>query len=147
MSNCTDGNIRLVDGNTLYEGRVEVCINGAWGTVCSSTYNSWWSNYRWSTTDSKVVCRQLGHMEFGINSSFSNYLMCSIGSVAYPAATQFGQGTGPIFISDVHCTGQESNLFDCSYRSVPRLLCTHNHDVGVKCEGIHVCICCISNVI
>ena len=64
MSNCTDGNIRLVDGNTPYEGRVEVCINRAWGTVCSR----WYYYYRWSTTDSKVVCRELGHMEFGSNS-------------------------------------------------------------------------------
>ena len=138
MSNCTDGDVRLVDGNAPYEGRVEMCINRAWGTVCSTYSGGWWWNNRWSTPDSNVVCRQLGHMELGSSSSFSNCLTCSIGSVPYTTATQFGQGTGPIFISDVQCTGQESNLFDCSYRSVPTSSCTHYHDAGVKCEGIHI---------
>ena len=52
-----------------YEGRVEVCINRVWGTVCSSRYNPyWWSwsySYYWGTPDSNVVCKQLGHMELG----------------------------------------------------------------------------------
>ena len=68
MSNCSDGDIRLVGGNTQYEGRVEVCLNRAWGTVCSSRYSNWWWSYyyyRWSSTDTNVVCRQLGHMELG----------------------------------------------------------------------------------
>ena len=70
MSDCEDGDVRLVGGNTQYEGRVEVCINHVWGTVCSSRYSRysywWWSyNYYWGTTDSNVVCRQLGHMELG----------------------------------------------------------------------------------
>ena len=69
MADCEDGDIRLVGGNTQYEGRVEVCINRVWGTVCSSRYNPywwWWSySYYWGTPDSNVVCRQLGHMELG----------------------------------------------------------------------------------
>ena len=68
MADCEDGDIRLVGGNTQYEGRVEVCINRVWGTVCSSRYYSswWWSTYYyWGTPDSNVVCRQLGHMELG----------------------------------------------------------------------------------
>ena len=70
-------------------------------------------------------------------------MTCSIGSVAYSTATQFGQGTGPIFIFVIDCTGQESNLFDCPYSSIPTSSCTHYYDVGVKCEGMHVYICCI----
>ena len=69
MADCKDGEIRLVGGNTIYEGRVEVCINQVWGTVCSSRkfpYWYWWSyGYYWGTPDSNVVCRQLGHMELG----------------------------------------------------------------------------------
>ena len=65
-SNCSDGDVRLVDGSVDYEGRVEVCINRVWGTVCSTTYRYSYSYYsRWDVNDAKVVCRQLGHQELG----------------------------------------------------------------------------------
>ena len=57
QSMCIDGDVRLVGGYSSYEGRVEVCINQAWGTVCD---NSWNSN------DANVVCGQLGFLQKGI---------------------------------------------------------------------------------
>ena len=68
MADCKNGDVRLVGGSTQYEGRIEVCINRVWGTVCSSRYYSWkwYYYYYWGTQDSNVVCRQLGHMELGI---------------------------------------------------------------------------------
>ena len=59
-----------------------------------------------------------------------------IGSVAYRTANQFGQGTGPILMFAIGCSGQESNLLDCSYRPFPHSTCSHYYDAGVKCEGI-----------
>ena len=56
-SSCNDGDVRLVGGNTENEGRVEVCINNAWGTVC---HNSW--GYQ----DANVVCGQLGYLQQGL---------------------------------------------------------------------------------
>ena len=56
MDNCNDGDIRLSGGNTQYEGKVEVCINRVWGGICSPG---------WGSFDSRVVCRQLGHLESG----------------------------------------------------------------------------------
>lgn len=49
----TDGGVRLVgqDGISASEGRVEVCINGEWGTVC---------DHNWGASDAEVVCGQLG---------------------------------------------------------------------------------------
>ena len=52
FSNCTTGEIRLTDGTTQYEGRVEVCINGVWGTVC---------DYNWGKKQAYAVCHQLGY--------------------------------------------------------------------------------------
>ena len=60
---------------------------------------------------------------------------CITGSLTYTSANQFEQGTGPILINSVHCSGHESNLLDCSYRPLPYSSCSHYYDVGVKCEG------------
>ena len=48
---CTHGDIRLAGGNTTAEGRVELCFNRTWGTVCDDD---------WDTSNAQVVCRQLG---------------------------------------------------------------------------------------
>ena len=64
-ANCSDGDVRLVGGSVInVEGRVEICINRVWGTVCSTTSRYYYSN--WDVNDAKVVCRQLGHQELGI---------------------------------------------------------------------------------
>ena len=53
-ASCNTGDIRLVDGNSTFEGRVEVCIQGLWGAI--SVYQSWYPSYDAMT----VICRQLG---------------------------------------------------------------------------------------
>ena len=57
-SPCTHGDMRLVDGSVPSEGRVEVCVDGQWGTVCSSL---WWNYNSWTKANSDVACRQLGY--------------------------------------------------------------------------------------
>ena len=57
-SQCNDGDVRLVGGISQYRGRVEVCLNKAWGTVCA------YSN--WGSQEAKIVCRQIGALTIGI---------------------------------------------------------------------------------
>ena len=50
--NCTHGSLRFVDGNVKHEGRLEICINGLWGTIC---------NNDWRDSDSRIACKQLNY--------------------------------------------------------------------------------------
>ena len=55
---CTDGDVRLVGGGNEFEGRVEVCFGGEWGTVCGDPSS-------WSSNHALVVCKQLFSSDLG----------------------------------------------------------------------------------
>ena len=59
---CVQGDIRLRGGRNSSQGRVELCNNNVWGTVCDDL---------WGTPDANVVCRQLGFASTG-----SKYVFC-----------------------------------------------------------------------
>ena len=56
VASCTTGQLQLVGGTSPNEGRVEICVNNVWGTVCDNS---------WENTDASVVCRQLGYFTQG----------------------------------------------------------------------------------
>ena len=61
LTACTSaeqGNIRLANGSTPYEGRVELCYNNLWGTVCDD---------KWGNVDAGIAYRQLGFSPWGTN--------------------------------------------------------------------------------
>ncbi|KAJ8029321.1 Deleted in malignant brain tumors 1 protein [Holothuria leucospilota] len=100
--------IRLVGGTSSFEGRVEVLHNGVWGTVCDDY---------WDVNDARVVCRQLGFTdaETALQNAF------------------FGQGSGIIWLDDLHCSGSEPSLFQCSHSGYGLHNCGHNEDASVRC--------------
>ena len=51
-TNCTTGDMRLVGGNSDSEGRLEICLDRQWGTVCDDS---------WDEQGAAVACRQLGY--------------------------------------------------------------------------------------
>ncbi|XP_072312495.1 neurotrypsin-like [Eucyclogobius newberryi] len=106
----TDGVVRLVGGDTPWEGRVEVFHNGDWGTICDD---------HWTQQHAEVVCRQLGYR----------------GRAEVVSDGTFGEGGGLILLDDVRCDGSETSLLDCPRGIWGRTDCAHSEDVGVRCRG------------
>ena len=102
--------VRIVDGRNIYEGRVEIYHDGQWGTVCDDN---------WERTDADVVCRELGFQE----------------AVAAHGNAYFGRGSGPIWLDDVSCRGNELTLNSCPSNNWGTHNCGHGEDAGVVCLG------------
>jgi len=107
--------LRLVDGASENEGRLEIQIGGVWGTVCDDF---------WEFTDADIACKQLG---------FSRALI----SQSIPLR---GDGL-PIFLYNVTCSGSESFIWDCPHMGVKNK-CFKEEDVNLVCfpngNNVHV---------
>ena len=109
---CQNGDVRLAGRtSSIYEGRVELCFNEQWGTVCDDF---------WGDNDATVVCRQLGYITDGAQAL----------SLAY-----FGQGTGQILLDNVECSGSESRLIECTANQIAAHNCIHLEDASVRCRA------------
>ena len=92
------------------EGRVEIYYNGEWGTVCDDF---------WDLRDAIVVCRQLGYTT----------------AVRRTIEAEFGEGTGTIWLDNIHCSGTENKLSECNANSFGSTNCYHRQDAGVVCAS------------
>ncbi|XP_048780216.2 scavenger receptor cysteine-rich type 1 protein M160-like isoform X2 [Ostrea edulis] len=103
--------VRLSDGQ-YGRGRVEVSVGGVWGSVASS---SGWT----SGNNARVVCASLG-FETGVAVTNGTYLY----------------GTGPVWIRDLICGGNERSIRDCTFTISGTNFYSRSSsspDVGVVC--------------
>ncbi len=87
---------------------MEVYVDGQWGTVCDDL---------WDINEADVVCRELGYPGGAIHAYLSAH---------------FGQGTDPILMDNMECSGNENSLHDCNH--VTSHNCGHHEDAGVVCR-------------
>ena len=109
---CNQGDIRVRGGTnttSTLQGRVEICNNNVWGTVCDDL---------WGTVDAQVACRQLGFSTTGATA-------LTLGAVP--------DGTGQIWLDNVQCRGTETRLIDCPANPLGQHNCVHAEDAGVRC--------------
>lgn len=104
------GALRLRDGQSRCDGRVEVSLDGVWGRVLDDA---------WDLRDASVVCRQLG---------------CGEVEQAYDASAP-GHGVLPVGLSQVHCEGSETSLTQCNVSVTLLAPVGTSRDVGVVCSG------------
>ena len=122
----SDESLRLADGGEAKEGRLEVCADddtsdntpARWGTVCDDY---------WTNEDADVACRVLGYERSEPHAG--RFLR-----------SRFGAGMGPIWLDDLLCDGDESNLLDCPLASGRRARdaigvhnCKAGEVAGVRC--------------
>ena len=102
--------LRLADGRGPCEGRVEMKLQGRWGTVTDDT---------WDMDDAEVVCQQLG---------------CGSAAGAY-LASRFRSVEAPIMLAFIDCQGDEAALWDCKIRGWGPYKGPHDFDTAVVCQG------------
>ncbi|NWI14415.1 DMBT1 protein, partial [Crypturellus soui] len=87
-------------------GRLELFHNGSWGTVCDDSFD---------LRDAAVACRQLGCGD----------------AISVHGGALFGEGTGPVLLDELACTGDEESLAQCSHQGLGIHNCRHKEDASI----------------
>eukprot|EP00062_Callorhinchus_milii_P023953 gi/632983377/ref/XP_007908617.1/ PREDICTED: scavenger receptor cysteine-rich type 1 protein M160-like [Callorhinchus milii] len=103
-----DWHLRLENGGSRCDGRVEIYHDGTWGRLLDDS---------WNISDAAVICRQ---QNCGSVISIYN-------------SSQYGEGTGPVWINNVQCTGTETHIWKCPHSTVASPS-RSSRDVGVLCS-------------
>ena len=121
---CSNGDIRLGDG-ALLRGRVEICINGTWGTIC---------DHHWTQQEASVVCSHLGYSPYGIRGRGHVSIVTIISLGAMASTNLFLNNEWPIGLFKLTCSGNETKIWDCSYKtSHEGQNCGQHNDASVFC--------------
>ena len=102
------------------QGHVELQYVGLWGSVCDDFFD---------LNDANVICRELGYPK---------------AENAHPFA-QFGVAERFIWLDDLACYGNESQLNDCPNTVWGTHDCFATEAASVTCSGMYVCTCVRTN--
>ncbi|XP_018798905.1 PREDICTED: lysyl oxidase homolog 2B [Bactrocera latifrons] len=108
--NKEEGAIRLVGGETEYEGNIEVLHNNKWGAICDD---------EWDALEGRVVCRQLGYP--------------GLKRVTHDG--YFGLARRRFWMDNMYCEGNEHELTDCHFEGWGTNDCEANEAAGVVCDS------------
>ena len=139
-SNCSNGAVRLTGGSNQYEGRVELCVNGVWGSVCDSG---------WDNREASTVCRQLGYQGLCFLAKYIDQLVSVFIASSYKTNSFFGVGNTPIHIYYTSCSSSSTNLLNCYLNWFPYYYsyCNNYQEAGVVCECECIFVFCVHLII
>lgn len=134
--NCEDGDIRLEGGvdndqTRTRDGRIEICFNNAWGTVCNTAF---------SLLDAIVTCHQLtGFKKEGV---WCIIIKCAVQFLFCLGARLLDtrplmSSSGPIYLDQLLCSEEDDSLQGCNWgiRAFGLTTCNHSSDAWVECSG------------
>ena len=127
------GDVRLTHFGMDTKGRLEVCYDGYWGSVCRDYYSD--------DTIAAVVCRKLGYFAAGqwiATCRRPHLFFCHIHTFVFPGrmfSVYEGPPYIPIVLDDLSCTGKETSLLSCCHiRGLHNCYAT----IGIECAGMYM---------
>uniref|UniRef100_A0A1A9WLV8 SRCR domain-containing protein n=1 Tax=Glossina brevipalpis TaxID=37001 RepID=A0A1A9WLV8_9MUSC len=108
--------VRLLGGAGPYEGRLQLFLDGRWGTVC---------DYGWTVVNAGLVCHHLGYT---LNPKDWRLLRSQLPSMGT---------TEDVIVSNVRCTEHDRDITKCKAEHLLKgdfeNSCSHDNDVGIRC--------------
>ena len=97
--------------------------NGEWGTVCDDS---------WGINDARVRITFESSLQYQVLFQ----VVCSQVRCGPAVSTPtYGPVTGPVWLEDVQCTGNEEEIEECPHSGWEANNCDHSQDAGVYCRG------------
>ena len=120
--------MRLRGSSVDYAGRVEICVERTWTSICDKS---------WDFLDSQVVCRDLGYSPYGMktNPALTKLYRYAFVLGAISIDNCYNEGQLSFGITNINCTGSEDHLVNCSHSNAVLYNCDTYDDAGVQCQS------------